>query len=252
MDQQLTNNQNINKYFAMIPHMADDDLDPYEYRLYGHYIRVCGKTGTCWESAETTAKLAKMSAGKVSECRLVLAQKGYITMNEKPNNGGYDITIVDRMAENVARYSPSPNEGGASHSEGKASPHEAKKNQSRKTNEEESTSATNGAKKSRKRNLLFDAIREHLLDSNVPNSEVGKVKKSLKEKYPHVSDDDLADRLLKWIEFWKQTYSSDIHLPRALEKILFHFNKWYDDMGFDLDWHPHIPTKIMRQEDYPS
>ena len=33
------------RYFSMIPHIADDDLNLHEYRLYGHYVKVCGMRG---------------------------------------------------------------------------------------------------------------------------------------------------------------------------------------------------------------
>lgn len=106
--QQIRNNQNIGRYFGMIPHMADDDLDPYEYRLYGHYIRACGHTGASMESARVTAKITKMSVGKVSEARRELARFGYIKTAPAPNNG-IVITVIDVTDENIRRQQvPSP------------------------------------------------------------------------------------------------------------------------------------------------
>ena len=54
----VTNEAPPGKYFTMLLNMADDDLDPFEYRLLGHYIRVCGagKDGSCFETTRTTAQ----------------------------------------------------------------------------------------------------------------------------------------------------------------------------------------------------
>jgi hypothetical protein len=100
------------KYFHVMLNMADDDLDPYQYRLLGHYKRVCGKKGACWESTRTTAKITRMSVGKVSKTRLELESLGYIHMEERANDT-LRITMIDRMADNVARYvERSPDEQG--------------------------------------------------------------------------------------------------------------------------------------------
>lgn len=88
-------------YFHIVLHIADDQLDPYEYRLLGHYIRV----GRCWESVRTTAEICQMSTMKVCETRDRLAEKGWIEIERKGNTRiTYLIRVVDRMAENVAIY----------------------------------------------------------------------------------------------------------------------------------------------------
>lgn len=92
------------KYFHVMLNMADDELDPYEYRLLGHYRRVCGAQNTpCTESTRRTAERCKMSVGKVSETRQALAALGWIQLSEDGNR--VTVTLVDRMSENVARYS---------------------------------------------------------------------------------------------------------------------------------------------------
>lgn len=110
------------RYFHIMLNMADDELDPYEYRLLGHYRRVCGaKNVPCTESTRTTAERCKMSAGKVSETRQALAAGGWIWISEEGNR--VIVTLVDRMPENVARYSGgnrSPHE----RSQDERSPHE--------------------------------------------------------------------------------------------------------------------------------
>lgn len=89
-----------NRYFHIMLNMADDDLDVYEYRLLGHYIRV-GKT---FESTRTTAKNTKMSVGKVVSTRMSLHVKGYVRLEYGDKNDTVTVHIIDRMAENVARY----------------------------------------------------------------------------------------------------------------------------------------------------
>ena len=93
------------KYFTIMLNMADDELDPYQYRLLAHYVRV----GTCWQSVRTTAAACKMSVGKVVATRQELARLGYIALAEHIS-GTYQVTILDRMVENTARYQPSADE----------------------------------------------------------------------------------------------------------------------------------------------
>jgi DNA-binding Lrp family transcriptional regulator len=96
-----------NKYYHAMLNMADDDLGPYEYRLLGHYRRVCGLTGKCTQSVREIAKACRMSTGKVSETRTKLAKGGWISairIQEKGADVGYIVTVIDRMKENVERY----------------------------------------------------------------------------------------------------------------------------------------------------
>lgn len=101
----MSNQQQIStppdsKYFHRMLNMADDDLGPYEYRLLGHYIRV----GDCWEGVRKTAKTTRMSVGKVVSTRNDLEKLGYIHVEHREQDTCL-VTIIDRMAENVARYS---------------------------------------------------------------------------------------------------------------------------------------------------
>ncbi|HJX58122.1 MAG TPA: hypothetical protein VJ325_05330, partial [Thiobacillus sp.] len=72
-------------------------------RLLGHYRRVCGVSGLCNEATDTTARRTKMTAEKVRTTRRELRDLGYINMVEHPAKP-CDITLIDRMAENVTRY----------------------------------------------------------------------------------------------------------------------------------------------------
>lgn len=126
------------RYFHQMLNMADDDLNPYQYRLLGHYIRV----DNCWESVRTTARITRMSVGMVVKTRNSLQELGYIQL-EISEHDTYLVTVVDRMAENVARYANkkqqrSPHEHGVHHmntSEG-SSVHHMKQRRTR-TKEEE-------------------------------------------------------------------------------------------------------------------
>lgn len=144
------------KYFHIMLNMSDDDLDVYEYRLLGHYVRVCNVNGTgqCWESTRTTADKCKMSVGKVSSTRKSLEAKGYLKLLQPDQHSKGDtlmVLVVDRWAENINRYSSqneqpelkvierSPHEQSCSHDEQECSPHETKNNNIRKTIEQDST-----------------------------------------------------------------------------------------------------------------
>lgn len=133
--QEIHDQQNPRKYFAMIPNIVDDsDLDPFERTLYLHYVRV----GTCNESTATTATRTKMSTGKVCEARHTLEEKGWISIGMS-RYGTCEIAILDRWTENMQSYSPrernSPDESPVHHMNAafttrtKRSRGESKKNQ---------------------------------------------------------------------------------------------------------------------------
>lgn len=103
--QQIIDDSDLRRYRTEIPNMADDELDPYEMRLYVHYKRVCGQTGVCWESVETTAEKCKMSAGMVVKTRRRLDEKRYIKVEKgAKTNSTCNVRMVDRWGENMARY----------------------------------------------------------------------------------------------------------------------------------------------------
>lgn len=193
IQQNVTDNSDTRKWFTILENMADDDLNPYQYRLLGHYKRVCGANGgKCTESVRETAQTCKMSVGMVSKTRKELRDLGWInftTERHKSDNGkwvidGITVTIKDRWAENFARFSNgSSNEQGCSpheqdqgktcspHEQG-CSPHETKKNQ--KTKEQKNSIAptpSGGAealKPPRKRSakqLALDAMKNALADA---------------------------------------------------------------------------------------
>lgn len=114
MSQDSRENESSDKprYFSMIPHIADDDLNLHEYRLYGHYVKVCGmRGGTCEESMRELA--SKLGIGKttLTKTRDSLLQKGYIRYKrvgradaQVGKGETYVITISDKWSENEMRY----------------------------------------------------------------------------------------------------------------------------------------------------
>lgn len=160
----MSNGQMINdeggplKYFAAIPHIADDELDTYEYRLYGHYKRVCGERGgSCWESTRTTAaRIPKFSQGMVTKVRKQLEEGGWIKCTEH-ESGTVEITLLDMWPRNMTKYAKcSPHEQERSPGEQERSPHELKKNNIRKTNEEQQPASL--SEKSRAGKLFSNLI----------------------------------------------------------------------------------------------
>lgn len=106
MDKQNTiDSSDLRKFRTELPNMADDDLDPFQYRLYAHYKRVCGaNTGECYEAVRTTAEKTRMSNEKVISTRQWLADNGWIAIEPRAK-GTFLITIIDRWEENFVRYS---------------------------------------------------------------------------------------------------------------------------------------------------
>ena len=105
--QTIIDNGDLRRYRTELPNMCDDDLDPYQYRLYAHYKRWCGANGgTVTESVRRTADACRMSATKVIETREWLSANGWITIDQNPETGIYAIQIIDRWPENFARFAP--------------------------------------------------------------------------------------------------------------------------------------------------
>lgn len=99
-------------YFTMIPHMADDDLDAPEYRLYGHYRRVCGENGgQCDETEKTTMSKTRLGRHALIRARNSLIQHGLIRIvrqGMKDSRGVQGqttvIEVIDIWAQNRLRY----------------------------------------------------------------------------------------------------------------------------------------------------
>lgn len=100
------------KYFTQMLNMAEDDLDPFQYRLLAHYIRWY-ENKPYPESIRQTAKATKMGVNKVQSTLDELSQLGYLevyrpTAAEARNGATITIKVVDRWLENINRYQRKP------------------------------------------------------------------------------------------------------------------------------------------------
>lgn len=72
MNQHISREQ-MREFFMQIPAFVDYlPLKSHEFRLYAHYLRVCGDSGECWESVRTTAEICNLSRGSVTNGREAL------------------------------------------------------------------------------------------------------------------------------------------------------------------------------------
>lgn len=95
----IKNGNYSKKYFTQFPNIIDDsELDPFEFRILMHYYRV----GECTQGVRTTAKICKMSIGKVADVRKTLEQKGFITISSIGESVA--IEVVDKYHENGLKY----------------------------------------------------------------------------------------------------------------------------------------------------
>lgn len=106
---QIVTGETGHKYFHQMLNMADDDLNPHEYRLLGHYLRWAGHGGERKEGIRQTAKVCHMGQTAVRKHRAALAEKGYLrliepTPEQLKEGEPTKIIVLDRWAENIARY----------------------------------------------------------------------------------------------------------------------------------------------------
>jgi len=141
--QSIENDGDSHKYFHQMLNMADDDLDPYEYRLLGHYIRV----GKCKQGLARIASITRMGKAKVIETRDRLEHKGYIanikpTIEDARKGKTVHTTVIDRWSENIARYSKggtNQNQPSTNQNHLPSTNQNRKKNSTKKNQEEENT-----------------------------------------------------------------------------------------------------------------
>ena len=240
-DQYIIDKSDLRKWRTEIPNLYDDaDLDPYEFRLLVHYVRV----GTCWQSTKTTAEKCHMSTGQVSKKRHSLAAKGFITLARNEHDT-YTIEIVDKWPENFAIYSCG--EHRRSLHERYRSPHETKKEPNKKepnTDEEKASSSSAGGKAppaepppkaktgSAKNNgkdprvcPLLKAFAE-LLGYPLPNygEEGAAAKKMLKNGYEPAEILACWQFMQKDNDFWKDKHC-------GLASVNKQIGKWRQDHG---------------------
>lgn len=99
--QVIIDKSDLRKYRTELPNLYDDaGLDPYQFRLLAHYVRV----GNCYESVRTTARKCGMSPAQVCTKRKELAEVGFIVVTDN-DYGTFNIEIVDKWTENFTKYS---------------------------------------------------------------------------------------------------------------------------------------------------
>jgi hypothetical protein len=98
-------------YFHILPNLADEELDPYQYRLLGHYVRVCGaQNKICRESTRTTAEKCQMSHAMVIKTRRQLVELGYLQLHELEVNHQQRVyvTLLDFWPRNITHFANLP------------------------------------------------------------------------------------------------------------------------------------------------
>jgi len=98
-------------FFFILPNLADDDgLDVYAFRLLAHYQRTAGPNGACTEPTATTAQRCQMSPRRLAQARAELVAASWISLSYQGAAGQQVpvVRVVDRMADNVARYRRAP------------------------------------------------------------------------------------------------------------------------------------------------
>ncbi len=99
-------------FFFILPNLADDDsdLDVYAFRLLAHYQRVAGPSGVCAEPTAAAAARCHMSLRRLAQARAALVAAGWISLSYHGPAGRQVsvVRVVDRMAENIARYHRAP------------------------------------------------------------------------------------------------------------------------------------------------
>src|SRR5271170_2959223 len=90
-------------YFVMMPHIDDEDLGPFEYRLLGHIRRKAGLDGVCNESMQTLAKNTRMGVARARAAIRELKRLGRIQVEYPAEVATPHLYPIDVMAENLRR-----------------------------------------------------------------------------------------------------------------------------------------------------
>jgi len=122
---QITDLGASHKYRHELPNIVDEmGLDPYEYRVYGHYKRIAGDSGDCFRSNTRLAKECGMGLTKFKQVKARLAEP-FEVLGGKPlievtsrmtDKGDPDtdwVTIIDIWPDNMRYISEKYNTGGS-------------------------------------------------------------------------------------------------------------------------------------------
>lgn len=207
------------KFYSRIPHLADDELDLYEYRLYGHYRRVANENGACTEKNSTTAEKCGMSVSKLKTTRKSLAAKGYIKLDDKRKKLGTNepdtvlVEIAPIWERNNVRYQitypQSPDNGRGLRDNPKEE--SSKEKQSKKKDEsaaaiasgaaptktiDDPLSEEKGKAEKERQDRLFEIIAlgsfgKPYAELNGNNGRAGKIRKALLKAKPDITSEYL-------------------------------------------------------------
>jgi hypothetical protein len=227
VNQHVKDEGDLRRYYSQIPHLADDELDPYEMRLYVHYKRVCGQGGECFETTESTATICHMSERKVQKTRQSLIDKKWIHAELKGKRGfaRMHITLIDRWNDNYKRFSneatSTPAPGAPVHDVHPLPPQEmhptpAPGAPKRRTKKEEQTDSANGTRPPSPHQGVITAYVE-ALGYTPPN--MGKEAKAAKWLVEHeYTPEQVAAcyRHMKKDRFWSDKFLS---LQKVSEQI---------------------------------
>lgn len=115
--QHITSERQEPTFFAMVPQMALDDLDPYELALYCRYRQIASESGSCFMSNKELAKKTHMSVTRLKQARTSLEARKYIRVVRHVDdatgveNAPPTVTLRDIWAENHQLYSVSSETG---------------------------------------------------------------------------------------------------------------------------------------------
>lgn len=92
--------------FIAIPRIAKEELDPYEFKLYAHYIDETRWQRTLKQGARATGEAIEIGKNKICEARKTLQEKGYITVtpSEKADIPDDVALHADIWRRNSERY----------------------------------------------------------------------------------------------------------------------------------------------------
>lgn len=219
--QTVRDNGDGRKWFTMLPNICDDDMDAYAYRLYGHYKRVCGEDGECWEATRTTAKACKMGPATVVKYRNWLKEHKWIEV-EYPQRSGdaMTVTLLDKWAENFERNrARSRSERPVRHANGsgagKRSPREPKNNRVTK----------NAGAGERPRDAIFDflagevfGVKDTAALGKAGAGRVAKLKAVVRDRLEAEAEEDVLRHLKAFVRWYYGRYEG-ISLPRDVQKF---------------------------------
>jgi hypothetical protein len=277
MNNQAIQDTTQGKYFHIMLNMDDDELNPYQYRLLGHYRRVCGQGGQCWESVRTTADKTKMSAATVSRARRELVELGFITEGSTDFGTTILVQIVDRMQENVARYCFSQKQAVST---GNKSVSDRKQRITKEEKRSEESLQTANAVgnvtgfplreralqllaagentkqatplKERERDLIFESVLQYgygivyVQGMVVPKQTASRVRGVVKELKAGNVDPQKFVTFCEGYIFWAKGLS----FPRDAAKLLASYNQWQSERAAQSNNEGGAPAWMKPSEDY--